>query len=516
MPLPTAIEAKHHVSLPIVNVEGIRRDTLDGQEYLVAPVILLTEGVHSGSAGPMYYPPEVLAEFPAAWNGRPVPVLHPYNEDGTPISCNTPEVLERQSVGQLFNVVYEDGKLKGEVWVNISKARQISPDILEIIPNGQMEVSTGFQSNDLMMPGLWNEEEYMGVVQNIRPDHLALLPNSRGACSWEDGCGIRANEEESLPVDVTLAARDDKVVLHPKIKSQVEQLIANELSHGEIWDKLQKLADARDNDFFIHYIEEVFDTYVIMRVRTATGHMLIKMDYSIDGEENVSLTGEPTQVRKVVTYQPINPGTPQQIPGLQNQNTGGSEMAKKKENENKGACCKEAIDAMISNEASTYTEDDRKWLEEMPEDQLKRLSENLPTVNEEEEGAGEEESDGEEETAATENEEAEETSLTTLIANGSPEQKDLFSEMQAVYDDKKAGLIETITGNKANTFSKEDLGAKEMKELEGLAALAAAPEGEEKPRKDYSLNGTAAGLKIHTGEKPLVAASYLDKPAKDK
>jgi len=43
--------------------------------------------------------------------------------------------------------------------------------------------------------GVWNEEEYHSIVRNYRPDHLALLPGAIGACSWEDGCGIRANKD---------------------------------------------------------------------------------------------------------------------------------------------------------------------------------------------------------------------------------------------------------------------------------------------------------------------------------
>jgi hypothetical protein len=31
------------------------------------------------------------------------------------------------------------------------------------------------------------------IHRNIKPDHLAILPISQGACSWRDGCGVRSN-----------------------------------------------------------------------------------------------------------------------------------------------------------------------------------------------------------------------------------------------------------------------------------------------------------------------------------
>ena len=39
---------------------------------------------------------------------------------------------------------------------------------------------------------------YDAVARNYRPDHLAILPDQRGACSNEDGCGIVMNEVPKL------------------------------------------------------------------------------------------------------------------------------------------------------------------------------------------------------------------------------------------------------------------------------------------------------------------------------
>lgn len=185
-----------HINAMIDNVG--RKVVFDGREHIAAPVIILVEGVHRGSGGPLYYPASVLEASAQFWNGMPVPVQHP-EMNGSPISCNSPDVIERQTVGRLWNVRYEPTpkpRLKGEIYVDVNKAKKISPSVLDALNNNSpLEVSTGLFSNDEHISGKWNDEDYVAVVKDIRPDHLALLPGARGACSWKDGCGVRANQD---------------------------------------------------------------------------------------------------------------------------------------------------------------------------------------------------------------------------------------------------------------------------------------------------------------------------------
>jgi hypothetical protein len=44
---------------------------------------------------------------------------------------------------------------------------------------------------------VWNGEEYEETLYDFIPDHIALLPNELGACSWADGCGVRENIRKS-------------------------------------------------------------------------------------------------------------------------------------------------------------------------------------------------------------------------------------------------------------------------------------------------------------------------------
>ena len=62
-----------------------------------------------------------------------------------------------------------------------------------------IEVSTGYFADKLDESGEFEGEEYDGVQINLRPDHLAILPNTIGACSVDDGCGFpRTNADSSI------------------------------------------------------------------------------------------------------------------------------------------------------------------------------------------------------------------------------------------------------------------------------------------------------------------------------
>src|SRR5690606_1872073 len=55
----------------------VRFEMLEGRQHLVVPMVMLTEGVHCGSQGCLFYPEEELAKVPAVWNYKPIVVYHP-------------------------------------------------------------------------------------------------------------------------------------------------------------------------------------------------------------------------------------------------------------------------------------------------------------------------------------------------------------------------------------------------------------------------------------------------------
>lgn len=170
--------------------DGVRRDVFDGREYMVVPVVMIVDGVLNDALVTQ----EEYGRYVEAWNGRPIPVLHP-QENGGYISANRPDVWEKNTIGQIFNARCVNGRLKADAWIDVQKAQRLGYcQLLTDMEAGLMvEVSTGYFADDDPTPGNFNGQTYSVVHRNIRPDHLALLPGETGACSVADGCGTRVN-----------------------------------------------------------------------------------------------------------------------------------------------------------------------------------------------------------------------------------------------------------------------------------------------------------------------------------
>ena len=172
-----------------------REEELDGRRYIVVPMVMILEGVHTGSQGPVYYSIDELAKTPKMWNLKPIVIEHPFRGD----TATDLEVYKRQSVGMVMNTHFTDGKLKAEAWIDIDKALEKCPTILEHIKHRlPMEISTGLFSELVLEEGVWNGEPYKGRIINIRADHLAILPQKQGACSLSDGAGLLINQRQEI------------------------------------------------------------------------------------------------------------------------------------------------------------------------------------------------------------------------------------------------------------------------------------------------------------------------------
>ncbi len=183
------------------NIAGkVRRETRNGREYVVAPMTLIVPGVLNGSQGPLFYPAEEIKKNASAWNGMPLVVDHPYDSQGNPISARSPAVLDAQGVGEVFNATV-DGKLVAEGWFDVEKTQKVDARILNSLNSGHLlELSTGLFTDTKPAPkdSLHDGKAYSFIATNYRPDHLAILVDSKGACSIDDGCGVNVNANNEL------------------------------------------------------------------------------------------------------------------------------------------------------------------------------------------------------------------------------------------------------------------------------------------------------------------------------
>lgn len=488
---------------------GIRREVFEGKDYLVAPVIAMTEGVRNGSMGPVLYLAEEYGKFPESWNGVPLPVFHPEDINGNYVSCNTPEIIENQSVGRLFNVVLENNKLKGEIWIDIEKAKQVDPEVLVILESGQrLEISTSHWSDDEKFSGDFGGKHYKAIARNVRPDHLALLPGGKGACNWEHGCGApRANMEggEKMPDETSLS---EKVKAKFKYLAKELGLSVQEVSHDKVRGELQKTLDALDTTEkvdapVIHYVRDVYDKYFVYEQQSQEGLKLYKQDYKKQKNDNIKLEGKPQEVKEDTSYKAVK----------SNQNQGGDKNMDK---------IKELVNGLIANTSTKYTEDDREFLQGLSECQLSRMA---PVVNEvtkpcEEavkllianEGSPFEEKDKEllsnmseeqfralavkypvkkEEPSANADEKPK--TFEELLEHASPETQEMVSNGVKLHKEQKEVIIKELSVNKRNRFTPEQLKAKSLDELKNLAELAVV-------EVDFSGNGGGLTGNVDHGE----------------
>jgi len=174
---------------------AVRRESLDGIEYLVAPTVAIKAGVLNEEL----VPEEEIGKHLQAWAGRPFVVGHPKDADGSYVTANDPQRLAQCAIGQFFPSDFEDGKLRGDIWVDMLKAQRLGGNAAAVLKRLQsgtpLEVSTAYFRDLEEKAGEHEGKPYVGVARNLRPDHIAALLDVEGACSWQDGCGApRVNE----------------------------------------------------------------------------------------------------------------------------------------------------------------------------------------------------------------------------------------------------------------------------------------------------------------------------------
>ena len=356
-----------------VHTYGITQETyipitqeFEGKQYIVVPVVMMVEGVHSGSRGPLLHTAAELGKITEAWNGIPITLSHPQT-DNTFVSANSPQVLTQYQIGRVFNAVMDGTKLKAEAWFDVQALTAKDPAALARIQAGEiMEVSVGVYSEEVEEEGTYNNEEYKAIATNLRPDHLALLPGETGACSVADGCGLRVNKKGGKSV-----IEVNYEFLKTKYDKYPVPLSANAVGLMETVDTVRSALYSKDSNVEFYYVEDVFQDYVIYRkrVRSETGENvyaevsndLWKETYTITPEGVVVFGGNPVKVTRKVEYPVVNNEQKKEV-----------KMCEK---------CKEKANALIAHANTHFNESDRDWLEALTEDKLDKLIPKVVQVN---------------------------------------------------------------------------------------------------------------------------------------
>jgi len=435
----------------LTNLSGkVRYESMEDRDYIVAPMVMMTEGVHIGNNGPVLYSAEELSKVPHAWNHKPIVVYHP-QINGQGVSACDATILNSRKLGLIMNTEWTSPKLKSEAWLEASRVPKVDKRVMETLESGNlMEVSVGVFADYEEADGDWNGEAYKGIAHNLRGDHLALLPDRKGACSIADGAGLLQNARQLVHKMRSSGLLLCNEVDHEDIRKQLWDLIRNEVS-DDAW------------------IEEMFDQYFVY----SSIDKLYKLGYT-KGDSGIVLGKTPAiEVKRDVQFNPVN-------------------------NEEEKMDKKKFVDGLISNTQTKWEEKDRDFLMGLEEPVLLKF-EPAPIENKkpEEKPEAKPEAKPEEKPAPTTNEEKPEAKAVTeeeYIQNAPDAIREMLSEGLSIRNDHKKGLVKTILENKANRFTEDQLTKKPLGELQAIAELAGAgSSSEEGSSNSYPSYVGAAG-----------------------
>jgi hypothetical protein len=416
----------------VCNLSGpsMRVERLEGREYRVVPMVMLTHGVHAGSQGPLYYPDEELGRRPGVWNHKPVVVYHP-EINGVGVSACSPSVLNERKVGIILNTDHRDQKLPAEAWLDWERLREVDERVVNMLERGEMvEISTGLFCDNESHSGEFNGKPYSAIVRNMAPDHLAILPDKKGACSIEDGAGLLRNEAGDLSSSNILRQLDAA---------------------------LSQMVDAGKPPFSC-YVEDLYPTSSFFVYRN--GDKLLKQTYTIEDGKVVVGQTTPVPVKRVTEYRTESGAF-----------VGNARIRPlKKENE---GMKKDLIDKLVANVRSGWKEEDRLLLDKMEEPALTRLVANadaLPPAEDPDDDLNPDDDDD----LLPPDETVRNMTPEQYIATAPPAIQSILIRGLAVHNVQKAAAIDRIVANAGNRFTKEFLALKELDELEGMCALAQA------------------------------------------
>lgn len=422
----------HHEVVTVNVSPKVRYDKMAGRDYLVVPMVMITEGVHAGSNGPLYYPADELGKTPAVWNAKPVVVYHPEDETGDAVSACIPEQITKRSIGVIMNSVYEagragkPGRLKAEAWMETNRLIAVDQRVINTIKKGKMmEVSTGLFTDNEAKPGVFKGKAYSEIARNYRPDHLAILPDQTGACSVADGAGLLRNSTMS----------------HDEIRSKLQDAVR---------DKTKPLGTTANSDYPRAWVNDVFDGFCVYR----HGDKMFKHDYTTTNG-SVALSGKPVEVMRSQTYKTAD-GTVI--------NTRGKAMTKEQK-----------IASLIANKGTRFEAADEEFLTSLTDDQLDKLT---PVANTTGKGKPATPAIVDEDdvtaVAAAPATNAAKGKLTAeeWFAAAPAGFREQFEEGQMVRNSAKAKLVKGILANKRNRFTEDMLKAMPLGQLQAIGAMA--------------------------------------------
>lgn len=277
-----------------------RQETIDDIEYYIAPCVALVPGVRNGSLIEI----DTLSKTVEQWNNTPLMLNHPKDINGNYILADAKEA-KKFDIGVFKYPKIEDNRLKGECWVDVEKCAKLpqGDTLLGLIENGSpIECSIGFLAIFTEKIGNFNGVEYNEVIDYIAPDHLALLPNDRGACSWDDGCGFGRILQKRNGMDKPLNFKEEGV-------KRLQEIAKGLMTDADLYRNLSHLVSADMSEWGYYdwewYIEGIESDSDNKYITVSLMRSLWRREYSKSEDGALTLMGEWEPVQVETTFIPM-------------------------------------------------------------------------------------------------------------------------------------------------------------------------------------------------------------------
>ena len=341
----------------------------NGKEYISVPAVIMVEGVHHGSQGKVLHTAEYLSVNVEDWDDIPVTITHPMKGGNYVGVAECPEYI----TGHTTHTVWEDG-LKTELVLDVNELSKISPKTLKSLQaNEPIEVSIGAFSENIEEKGTFKGEDYDAKTVSYIPDHVAILPDDIGACSYVDGCGIRVyqkgekNMNKEKLTEAREIVRDNRFTLET-YKDKPIGLARNYVNGLETDEYYFWLLDVTENSLVYEKSNKNGEnkTKTYMREFTIDGDQLVVSDEEIEvvGEFVYKKVGEKEEEEEATDT------------GKEEEDEA-TEKEEDKEKEKKpqtNRCCEQKVVELIANKQLSLSREDKDWLSQLTEEQLQAIT----------------------------------------------------------------------------------------------------------------------------------------------
>lgn len=203
-----------HLIANSISPNTVREEQRNGDQYYVVEDVPFVRAMRLAGG---YVPEDSIKDATPDWDETPLTANHPRNNpgkpwyrsnvaDNAPISVNTSETVHREYViGQAENPRWDGEWTRADLAINATVANAmggVAADIVEKIEAGdQFDVSSQYYPEQL--PAGEYDGEHRANAERIRdPDSIAILPNKKGRCSAEHGCGANPSGVSANAADL--------------------------------------------------------------------------------------------------------------------------------------------------------------------------------------------------------------------------------------------------------------------------------------------------------------------------